>query len=86
MVRRRRRVKVVSFPLLLDREVDFVSGMLLSLKAVRENLIVMTIWAGVIALVLILAMLPVFLGLFVALPVLGHATWHIYRRVLYVPV
>jgi len=75
----------VSLPLLLDREVDFVSAMLLSFRAVLANLPVMLVWAAIIAGCLILGMIPAFLGLFVALPVLGHATWHIYRRVLYDP-
>ncbi|MGI1663182.1 DUF2189 domain-containing protein [Palleronia sp. KMU-117] len=75
-------ITVVGMPLLLDREVDFVTAMLQSIRAVRENFAVMLVWAGVIAGCLFLGMLPWFLGLFVALPVLGHATWHIYRRVL----
>jgi len=77
---------VVSLPLLLDKEIDFVTAMLLSMACVRQNLRVMLVWAGVIAVLTFLALLPWFLGLFVALPVLGHATWHIYRRVLYTPL
>ncbi|PRX31895.1 Uncharacterized membrane protein [Meinhardsimonia xiamenensis] len=77
---------VVSLPLALDREIDFVSAMLVSLRTVRANLGVMLLWAAIIAALLILGMLPAFLGLFVVLPVLGHATWHIYRRALYDPV
>ena len=73
----------VSLPLLLDREVDFVSAMLLSLRTVRANIVVMTIWAAIIAALMFLALLPFFMGLFVVLPILGHATWHLYRRVLY---
>jgi uncharacterized membrane protein len=73
---------VVSLPLVLDREVDFVTAMLLSLQVVRENPVVMLIWAIVIALLSVAALLPWFLGLFVVLPVLGHATWHLYRRAL----
>jgi uncharacterized membrane protein len=46
----------------------------------------MLIWAGTIAGLLLLGMLPLFLGLLVVLPVLGHATWHLYRRALYQPV
>ncbi len=77
---------VVSLPLLLEKELDFVTAMLTSFRCVRENLFVMLVWAAVIAGFLFLGMLPMFLGLFVALPVLGHATWHIYRRALYDPV
>lgn len=73
---------VTSLPHLLEREVDFVTAMLCSLRVVRENLFVMLVWAGLIAGLTFLAMLPLFLGLFVALPVFGHATWHLYRRAL----
>ena len=77
---------VVSLPLLLEKEVDFISAMLLSFATVRENLPVMLVWAFIIAVLAIIAMLPYFLGLFIVLPVLGHATWHLYRRALYDPV
>jgi len=73
---------VVSLPLVLHREVDFVTAMLTSIKAVRDNLFVMLIWASLIAVASFLALLPWFLGLMVVLPVLGHATWHLYRRAL----
>lgn len=73
---------VVSLPLLLEKEIDFVSAMLLSQQAVRQNLPVMLAWAALIAVLTLLAMVPMFLGLMVVLPVLGHATWHLYRRVL----
>jgi uncharacterized membrane protein len=77
---------VVSLPLLLDKEVDFVSAMLLSMRTVGANLPVMLLWAAIIAGLLFAGMLPYFLGLFVVLPILGHATWHLYRRALYDPV
>ncbi len=73
---------VVSLPLVLHREVDFVTAMLTSMKVVRANLLVMLIWASLIAVLSLLALLPWFLGLMVVLPVLGHATWHLYRRAL----
>ncbi|HHS88746.1 MAG TPA: DUF2189 domain-containing protein [Rhodobacteraceae bacterium] len=76
---------VVSLPLLLDREIDFVSAMLVSLRTVRENLGVMLVWALIIGALSVIAMAPFFLGLFIVLPVLGHATWHLYRRALYFP-
>ncbi|MCX7299545.1 MAG: DUF2189 domain-containing protein [Rhodobacterales bacterium] len=77
---------VVSLPLLLEKEVDFISAMLLSIRTVSENLPVMTLWAFMIAILTLIALIPWFLGLFVVLPVLGHATWHLYRRALYDPV
>ncbi len=73
---------VVSLPLLLDREVDFVTAMLLSMAVVRRNPLVMAVWALSVAVLLFVGMLPFFLGLLVVLPVLGHATWHLYRRAL----
>ncbi len=76
---------VVSLPLLLEREVDFVTAMLLSIRTVGRNLAVMLAWAALIAAALFLGMIPYFLGLFVVLPILGHATWHLYRRALYDP-
>jgi uncharacterized membrane protein len=71
---------VVSLPMLVDRKVDFMTAIIVSLGVVRSNTRVMLTWAAIIAVLLVLAMLPGFLGLFVALPVLGHATWHLYRR------
>ena len=71
---------VVSLPLLLDREVDFVTAMLTSFALVQANPLVMLAWGAFVGACLFLAMLPGFLGLLVVLPVLGHATWHLYRR------
>lgn len=75
-------ITVISLPMLLDRDVDFVTAMITSMETVRINREVMLQWAAFIAVVLFAAMIPVFLGLLVALPVLGHATWHLYRRAL----
>lgn len=73
-------ITVISLPLLIDREVDFISAIIVSLAAVRANGVVLLVWAAIIAVSLFIAMLPAFLGLLVVLPVLGHATWHLYRR------
>ncbi len=73
---------VVSLPLLLDREVDFITAMMTSFGLVTANPFVMGCWAAAIAGLLILGMLPGFVGLFVVLPVLGHASWHLYRKSL----
>ena len=75
-------ITVVSLPLLVDRETDFITAIIVSLATVRSNTSVLLIWAVLIAVSLFVAMLPLFLGLFVVLPVLGHATWHLYRRVV----
>ena len=79
-------ITVVSMPLLLDREIDFMTAMGFSFRTVLHNRLVMLIWAAIIAVTLLVAMVPMFLGLFLALPVLGHATWHIYRRALFTPL
>jgi uncharacterized membrane protein len=71
---------VISLPMLVDRKVDFLTAIIASFKVVRGNLFVMLAWAAVIAALLFVAMIPAFLGLLVVLPVLGHATWHLYRR------
>lgn len=73
-------ITVVSLPMLVDREVDFITAIIVSLATVRSNKFVLLAWAVVIAITLFVAMLPLFLGLLVVLPVLGHATWHLYRR------
>lgn len=75
-------ITVISLPMLCDRDVDFITAIIVSLGALRSNGAVMTGWAAIIASVLFLAMLPAFLGLFIVLPVLGHATWHLYKRVV----
>ncbi len=73
-------VTVVSLPMLVDREVDFLTAIIASLATIRANTGVMLIWAVLIAVSLAVALLPLFLGLFLVLPVFGHATWHLYRR------
>jgi uncharacterized membrane protein len=73
---------VVSFPLLLERDVDFVTAMITSVRAVVTSPVPMIGWAAVIVVLLIISALPFFLGLLVTLPVLGHATWHLYRRIV----
>ncbi|WP_197917856.1 DUF2189 domain-containing protein [Thiosulfatihalobacter marinus] len=71
-------ITVISLPLLLDREVDFVTAMITSFQAVQNNFVVMLIWAALISGLTFLAMIPGFLGLLIVLPLLGHATWHLY--------
>jgi uncharacterized membrane protein len=76
---------VVSFPLLLDRDVDFVTAMITSVRAVVTSPLPMIGWAAVIVVLLAVSAMPYFLGLLVTLPVLGHATWHLYRRIVAPP-
>lgn len=75
-------ITVISLPMLVDRDVDFITAIITSVQTVQRNIGAMLGWAILIASMLFVAMLPLFLGLLVALPVLGHATWHLYRRAL----
>ena len=73
-------VTVFAMPMLLDREIDFVSAMLASVRVVTENPKVMLTWAAIISVTMLLSLVPAFLGLVFTLPILGHATWHLYLR------
>jgi uncharacterized membrane protein len=75
-------ITAVSLPMLMEREIDFVTAMVASFNAVTQNPRPMLTWAFIIAAGLAVAMVPFFLGLLVVLPVLGHATWHVYRKVI----
>ncbi len=75
-------ITVMSLPMLVDREVDFLTAIIVSLAAMRANGFVLVVWAVLMSIALFAAMVPMFLGLLVVLPVLGHATWHLYRRVV----
>ncbi|HET7792291.1 MAG TPA: DUF2189 domain-containing protein [Rhizobacter sp.] len=72
-------VSVVSIPMILDRESDAIGAALTSLRLVLTQTVVMLCWGAVITALVVLALLPWFLGLLVVGPVLGHATWHAYR-------
>ncbi|NKB50266.1 MAG: DUF2189 domain-containing protein [Alphaproteobacteria bacterium] len=75
-------ISVVAFPLLLDRPATTVTAVTTSIRAVTSNPLIMAVW-GLIVVVLLAAGAAVFLvGLIVVLPVLGHATWHLYRRLV----
>lgn len=76
---------VISIPMIMDRQVDAVSAGLTSIRACLQNPGVMLLWGALITLLIVLAMLPAFLGLFVIGPVIGHATWHAYRHIVPVP-
>lgn len=71
---------VVSFPMLYDRAVDFVTAMVTSIKVVIKNPAAMLFWAAIIAVLLLISIASAFVALPVVLPVLGHASWHLYRR------
>jgi uncharacterized membrane protein len=73
-------ITVIGLPLLLDREIDVVTAMVTSVRCVLENPAPMLGFGLLTGAAMVVGMLPYFLGLFVALPVLGHATWRLYRR------
>jgi uncharacterized membrane protein len=75
-------VSVVSFPLMLDRHASAIDAIRTSLRAVIKNPFAMAAWGLIVAVLLVIGSLPVFVGLAVVLPVLGHATWHLYRKVV----
>lgn len=72
-------ITVMAVPMLLDREVDFVTAMIASFRYVLANPVPMLAWAALLAGMTFLAIIPMFLGLLVVLPLLGHASWHLYR-------
>ncbi len=73
-------VSVVSFPLLLDRDVGLGIAVLTSVRVVIANPIPLAAWGLIVSGGLVVGAIPVFLGLIIVLPVLGHATWHLYRK------
>jgi uncharacterized membrane protein len=75
-------VSVVSFPLMLDRHAGAGDAMVTSLRAVARNPLPMAAWGLIVAVLLVAGSLPFFLGLAVVIPLLGHATWHLYRAVI----
>lgn len=75
-------IGVVSFPLLLDREATFAVAVLTSVRAVLANPGPMALWGLIVAGSLVVGSIPLLVGLIVVMPILGHATWHLYRRVV----
>ncbi len=78
-------ISVVSFPLLLDRNVGIGTAVTTSMHAVAANPATMVLWGLIVTAGLVLGSLPFFVGLVIVLPVLGHATWHLYRKVVPMP-
>jgi uncharacterized membrane protein len=73
-------ISAISFPLLLDRDVGAAEAMHTSLRVMAMNPLPMALWGLIVAALLVIGSIPFFLGLAVVLPLLGHATWHLYRR------
>ena len=75
-------ISVVAFPLLIDRDVGLDTAIRTSIRAVRENPVPMAAWGLIVAASLVLGSIPLFIGLVAVVPILGHATWHLYRRLV----
>ncbi|MEM8697947.1 MAG: DUF2189 domain-containing protein [Pseudomonadota bacterium] len=73
-------ISVISVPLMLDRDIDIVTAMITSVQSVMQNLRPMVTWALILAVSSVAAMIPLFLGMIVVFPILGHASWHLYKR------
>lgn len=73
---------VIAFPLLIDRDVGAAAAIETSARAVMANPIPMLAWGLIVAVALVIGSLPLFAGLAIVMPVLGHATWHLYRKVV----
>jgi uncharacterized membrane protein len=73
-------ISLVSFPMLIDRPVGVPIAVTTSLAVARRNPRAAALWGLIVAVSLVLGMVPLFIGLMIVLPVLGHATWHLYRR------
>jgi len=73
-------ISAISFPLLLDRDVGAAVAMHTSLRVMAANPLPMALWGLIVAALLVIGSIPLFVGLAVVMPVLGHATWHLYRR------
>lgn len=72
-------ISVVSIPMMLDRQVDFMTAVLTSVAAVRVNPGAMTLWAALIVIFTGIGLVTAYLGLAITLPLIGHASWHAYR-------
>lgn len=75
-------ISVIAFPMLLDRDVGLETAVATSIRAVLTNPVPMAAWGLIVAAALVLGSIPLLMGLVIVLPVLGHATWHLYRAVV----
>lgn len=73
-------ISAISVPMLVDRDIDVVTAMITSFGAVIENKTALFYWGLIIVVAIILAMLPIFVGMIIIFPILGHTTWHVYRK------
>lgn len=76
---------VISIPMLYHRDIDFITAMITSVRFVVRNQRVMAVWCMIIAALVGISLLSGLIGLLITLPILGHATWHLYRRAVTIP-
>lgn len=74
-------LSVLGMPMLIDRDVDFMTAMIQSIAAVRDAPLIYLLWGASVAVITLVSMLPYFLGLFITMPILGHASWHLYKQI-----
>jgi len=79
-------ISIVSFPLMLHQHADMTDAMLTSMRVVAKNPIAAAEWGLIVAILLTLGSIPIFLGLTIVMPLLGHATWHLYRKAIESPL
>lgn len=75
-------VSVIGFPAILDRHLGVGEAIAVSARAVMANPVEMAIWGAIVAALVVLGSLPLFVGLAIVMPILGHATWHLYRKLV----
>lgn len=73
---------VIAMPLLMDKDIDIVTAMITSVNTVRKSPVVMLGWGAVIGALTLVAIAPAFIGVVIIVPILGHATWHLYERLI----
>jgi uncharacterized membrane protein len=79
-------ISIVSFPMMLHQHADMTDAMLTSMRVVAKNPVAAAEWGFIVALLLVLGSIPFFLGLTIVMPLLGHATWHLYRKAIETPL
>ncbi|PDT18133.1 hypothetical protein CO670_04890 [Rhizobium sp. J15] len=75
-------ISVITFPILLDRDIGAVAAVVTSIRATIANPVPVLLWGLIVAALLVIGTIPVFAGLAVVIPILGHATWHLYRKLI----
>ena len=75
-------ITVIAMPLLMDKDIDFITAMLTSVKTVRSSPVVMLGWGAVVGALTLIAIAPMFLGVIFIFPILGHTSWHLYKRLI----